>query len=234
VVHLAVDAIGGRKPVYLGLCGSDTAKLAKRLAETRSWPIQGYLVACPYYSRPSQEGLYLHFTRLSGETDRPIVVYNIPYRTGVNLMNDTLLRLAERPTIAGVKDCCADQAQSYDLIRRRPDGFTVLTGEDAQFYAAIGAMGDGGVLATAHADPAGFADVRRAVLEGRFVDALRQWDRMVDLVRLLFAEPSPAPIKHWLWRQGLILSPELRLPMVAVSPGLAGRLDRLIQASRAA
>ena len=232
VVAIAADAVERRKPLFLGLCGSDTRKLAGRLAATARWPIAGYLIACPYYSRPSQEGLYRHFAALAGETDRPILIYNIPYRTGVNLHNETLLRLADLPNIAGVKDCCADGAQSFDLIRRRKPGFTVLTGEDALFYGALAQGADGGVLATAHVDPAAFAAIRDAVLAGRLPEARAGWNQLVDLVRLLFAEPNPAPVKHWLWRLGLIASPELRLPMTGVSPRLAGELDRLMTASR--
>ncbi len=129
------SAAGGR--CYLGVSGSDTRKVAKALAHTAAWPVDGYLIACPYYTRPSQEGLYRHFATLADATERSILVYNIPYRTGVNMSNDTLLRLATLPNIAGVKDCCADQHQSFDLIRAKPPEFSVMTGEDALFYAAL-------------------------------------------------------------------------------------------------
>ena len=234
LIETVAAALPVPKPVYLGLSGSDTRKLVHRLAETASWPIDGYLIACPYYTRPSQAGLYQHFRALANATAKPILIYNIPYRTGVNLANDTLLRLAERPNIVGVKDCCADQAQSFDLLRQRPAGFSVLTGEDALFHGALAQGADGGVLATAHTDPAAFAAVRAAFLAGKTETALRLWRELVDLVRLLFAEPNPAPIKHWLWRQGLIASPELRLPMSGITPALAGQLDRLIWARRPA
>jgi len=123
-------------PMYLGVCGADTRKVTAALARTASWPIDGYLITCPYYVRPPQEGLYRHFATLAGATDKPIIVYNIPYRTGVNLANATLLRLAELPNIVGVKDCCAEQMQTFDLLRARPEGFAVLTGEDALFVRA--------------------------------------------------------------------------------------------------
>ena len=223
-------AEAGGRPVFLGLDGSDTRKLVGRLGETRSWPIAGYLIACPYYSRPSQEVLRRHFTRLAEHAEKPILLYNIPYRTAVNLANETLLRLAELTSIVGVKDCCADAAQSYDLLRQRPPGFAVLTGEDSLFYGALAHGADGGVLASAHVDAEAFAALRSAVTAGDGAGALARWRELVDLTRLLFAEPSPAPIKHWLWRQGLIASPELRLPMTGVSPALAGRLDRMLAA----
>jgi 4-hydroxy-tetrahydrodipicolinate synthase len=120
LVDIVCGEIAGRIPVFLGVSGSDTRKVAKALHRTESWPVDGYLIACPYYTRPSQAGLYHHFAALAVETTRPIMVYNIPYRTGVNMTNDTLLRLAEIANIVAVKDCCADQIQSFDLMRARP------------------------------------------------------------------------------------------------------------------
>jgi 4-hydroxy-tetrahydrodipicolinate synthase len=216
----------GRIPVFLGLSGSDTRKVAKALAHTAPWPVDGYLIACPYYTRPSQAGLYHHFAALAGETARPIMIYNIPYRTGVNLANDTLLRLAELPNIVGVKDCCADQVQSFDLMRARPDGFAVMTGEDALLYAALTQGGDGAILASAHVETARFAAIRQMLLAGDHRASLQAWRGLVDVARLLFAEPSPAPIKHWLARAGLIDSPEVRAPMMPVSAALAARIER--------
>jgi 4-hydroxy-tetrahydrodipicolinate synthase len=214
-----------RMPLTLGLCGSHTAKLVKSLHETASWPIDAYLIACPYYTRPSQAGLHAHFTALAEAAVHPILIYNIPYRTGVNLGNETMLRLAEHPNIIGVKDCCADAAQSFDLLRARPPGFAVLTGEDALFHTALTQGADGGIVASAHIAPAAFAAIRTHLLAGDASAALTAWRALVDLPRLLFAEPSPAPIKHLLWRQGLIDSPELRLPMTQVSGALAAQLD---------
>jgi len=225
LVEVTAATVAGARPVFLGLSGSDTRKLTQSLRAIRTWPIDGYLVACPYYTRPSQEGLRLHFTALAEHSAKPIIVYNIPYRTGVNLANETLLRLAELPGIVGVKDCCANPAQTFELLRHRPDGFAVLTGEDAQFFSAIAHGADGGILASAHVDPLGFAAVRDALVAGDRAAALARWSGLLDVVTLLFAEPSPAPIKHWLWRQGFLASPEVRLPMTAVSAALAARLD---------
>jgi 4-hydroxy-tetrahydrodipicolinate synthase len=215
-------------PLYLGLTGGDTRKLVKALQRTAYWAIDGYLIACPYYTRPSQEGLYQHFSTLASSTPHPVLIYNIPYRTGVNLGNETMLRLARHPNITGVKDCCADAAQSFDLLRDRPPGFSVLTGEDALFYTALTQGADGGILASAHIRTERFITIRKLILDGQQARALAAWRTLADLPRLLFAEPSPAPIKHWLWRGGLIDSPELRLPMTGVSETLAARIDREI------
>jgi 4-hydroxy-tetrahydrodipicolinate synthase len=133
-----------------------------------------------------------------------------------------------------VKDCCADQTQSFDLMRARPPGFSVMTGEDALFYAALTQGADGGILASAHIDTARFAAIRDLLSAGDQQGALHAWRALVDLPRLLFAEPSPAPIKHWLWRAGLIDSPEVRLPMTGVSDGLAERIEQDMQRARMA
>jgi 4-hydroxy-tetrahydrodipicolinate synthase len=234
LVGIVAAEVAGGIPVYLGVSGSDTRKVAKALARSAAWPVAGYLIACPYYTRPSQEGLYRHFAALAGATERPILVYNIPYRTGVNMANHTLLRLAELPNITGVKDCCADPAQSFDLMRARPSGFSVMTGEDAWFYAALTQGADGGILASAHIDTARFAAIRQMLIAGDQPSALRAWRALADLPRLLFAEPSPAPIKHWLWRAGLIDSAEVRLPMTQVSDALGSRIDQELERARMA
>jgi 4-hydroxy-tetrahydrodipicolinate synthase len=196
------------------------------LDETAAWPIDGYLIASPYYLRPSQRGLLQHFSALADHASWPIVLYNIPYRTAVNLSNETLLQLAGHPNIVGLKDCCADRAQLIDLLRRRPSGFRVLTGEDAQYHEALTDGADGAILLSAHVETEMFASMRTLLKQGNRDAALACWESIAELTKLLFAEPSPAPAKYWLARTGLIERAEVRLPMVEVSAELAARLDR--------
>ena len=216
-------------PLLVGLSGASTHKMLNALDETAAWPIDGYLIASPYYTRPSQTGLLAHFTALADHASWPIVLYNIPYRTGVRIDNETLLALAGHPNIAGMKDCGADRAQSIDLLRRRPAGFRVLTGDDAEYHNALVDGADGAILLSAHVETAAFAAVRTLFREGNRAAAEAQWGEVAELTRLLFAEPSPSPAKYWLWRSGLIDSPEVRLPMVEVSSELAAALDREIE-----
>jgi 4-hydroxy-tetrahydrodipicolinate synthase len=228
LVSLVAATVSGKLPVFLGLCGSDTRRMARRIQDTSAWPIDGYLITAPYYSRPSQDGLRQHFTLLAGQTEKPVALYNIPYRTGVIVTNETLLALAGLPNVIGVKDCCAVHAQTYELLCARPPGFSVMTGEDALFYSAIAHGADGGILASALIDPAGFAATRNDLRAGNLPAALQTWRPLATIVKLLFAEPSPAPIKHWLWREGWIASPELRLPMTPVSKSLASKIEQAI------
>jgi 4-hydroxy-tetrahydrodipicolinate synthase len=237
VVALVRDGIadsGRTLPVCLGLSGASTLKMQDALDETAGWPIDGYLIASPYYTRPSQRGLLQHFTALADHAAWPIVLYNIPYRTAVNLENETMLRLAEHQNIVGLKDCGADRAQSIELLRQRPAGFRVLTGEDAQYYEALADGADGAILLSAHIETACFAAVRTHLREGNRDAALACWDSVSELTRLLFAEPSPAPAKYWLARTGLIERADVRLPMVELSAELAARLDAEIQRRTAA
>lgn len=233
VTRAEVRASGRPIAIYLGLSGSNTAKLCETLDETAVWPIDGYLISTPYYARPSQRGMLQHFTVLAERATHPLMIYNIPYRTGVNLGNETMLQLADHGNIVGLKDCCAIREQSVELLRRRPERFTILTGEDAQYFEALEDGADGAILASAHLETETFAAIRSLLLAGDREAAWGLWQGVAPLTQLLFAEPSPAPLKHWLWRTGLIDSAEVRLPMVGVSPELALRLDRDIERRRA-
>lgn len=228
LVEETVATVAGRVPILIGVGGNDTRKVVKAVKRLREHAVQGILSVCPYYNRPSQDGMREHFTRVAEATDRPILIYNIPYRTGVNLANDTLLALADVPNIAGVKDSSGNIAQSLELLRRRPAGFAVLTGEDAFFYTMLAHGGDGGILASAHVETATFLSVYERMVANDHQGALKAWARLEPLVPLLFKEPNPVPIKHCLWRQGLIASAECRLPLTRVSDALAKDLDRLV------
>ncbi|PYN05908.1 MAG: 4-hydroxy-tetrahydrodipicolinate synthase [Candidatus Rokuibacteriota bacterium] len=184
IVERTVAVVAGRVPVFVGIGGNATHKVLKTLKRLARQRFDGIVSVCPYYNRPSQDGMLAHFTRIAEATDRPILIYNIPYRTSVNLANDTLLRLAELPNIVGVKDSSGSLAQSVDLLRRRP--------EDHHAARAI-------------------------------------WSRLEAVVPLLFKEANPMPIKHCVWRQGLITSPECRLPWTRISSGLADELDRALK-----
>jgi 4-hydroxy-tetrahydrodipicolinate synthase len=228
LVERTVATVAGRVPILIGVGGNDTRKVVKAVRRLQKHAVQGILSVCPYYNRPSQDGMREHFTRVAEATDRPILIYNIPYRTGVNLVNETLLALAAVPNIAGVKDSSGNIAQSLDLLRQRPPGFAVLTGEDAFFYTMLAHGGDGGILASAHVETATFLSVYERMVANDHQGALKAWARLEPMVPLLFKEPNPVPIKHCLWRRGLIASAECRLPLTRVSDALAKDLDRLI------
>ena len=152
----------------------------------------------------------------------------------MNLSNDSLLELAEVPNIVGVKDSCGILAQSLDLLARKPKGFSVLTGEDALYFTMLANGADGGILAASHIMTERFLEVGRRFADNDIAGARAAWAPLASLVPLLFAEANPMPIKHLLWRQGLIASPECRLPLTRISDALARRLDGLLDQRLAA
>jgi len=227
IVDATIRVVDGRIPIYIGLGGNSTAKVVKSLKRLERYSFQGLLSVCPYYNRPSESGIRQHFAQIAECTDRKILLYNIPYRTGVNLSNDAVLTLSEIPNIVGIKDSCANLGQSIDLLRRRPSAFSVMTGEDALFYTFLAHRGNGGILAAAHFRPEIFLHIYDRMAANDHHAAHQAWSTVETIVSLFFREPNPAPIKYWLWRQGLIRSPECRLPLATVSAPLAKELDSL-------
>ncbi|HSI01882.1 MAG TPA: 4-hydroxy-tetrahydrodipicolinate synthase [Reyranella sp.] len=225
VVERTLAAAAGRVPVHVGIGGNSTRKVVKALKRLERLPFQGIVSVCPYYNRPSQDGLIAHFRAIASETDREVTIYNIPYRTAVNLSNESLLELAEVPNIIGVKDSSGILAQSLDLLARKPTGFSVLTGEDALYFTMLANGADGGILAASHLMTGRFLDVGRRFADNDVAGARAAWAPLAQAVPLLFAEANPMPIKYLLWRQGLIASPECRLPLTSISDALAQRLD---------
>jgi len=150
VLAKTVEYTNNRVSVYVGLGGNDTSELIKKLKVVERYDVDGILSVAPYYSRPNQRGLYEHFRCVSEATDLDIVIYNIPYRTGTNVENETIHKLAELKNIIGVKDCSGDMKQTTDLLLNRPKDFSILTGEDAYFYTTLVLGGNGGILGSAH------------------------------------------------------------------------------------
>src|SRR5438094_8727860 len=208
IVERTVAVVAERVPVFVGIGGNATHKVLKTLKRLAPRRFDGIVSVCPYYNRPSQEGMLAHFTRIAEATDRPILIYNIPYRTSVNLANDTLLRLAELPNIVGVKDSSGSLAQSVDLLRRRPEGFAVMTGDDAVFYTMLAHGADGGILASAHVATQRFVAVHARMLANDHHAARAGCARRASVVPLLCMEAAPMPSRPWWWRRGLMASRE--------------------------
>ena len=225
LIERTLEVAAGRLPVLVGVGGNATRKVEKALRRLERLPFQGIVSVCPYYNRPGQDGLIAHFRSLAAATDRDVLIYNIPYRTAVNLSNDALLELAGVPNIVGVKDSSGSVAQSLELLARKPAGFSVLTGEDALYFTMMANGADGGILAASHVMTERFLDVKARFAANDIDGARAAWAPLATVVPLLFGEANPMPLKHCLWRQGLIASPECRLPLTKISDALARRLD---------
>lgn len=225
ILEKTIECTNKRVPIYTGLGGNNTADVVKKLKVIEKYDIDGILSVAPYYSRPNQKGLYEHFKAISESTKKDIIIYNIPYRTGTNIENETLIRLSELNNIIGVKDCSGNMKQTTDLLINRPDNFSIMTGEDAYFYTTLALGGDGGIMASASIKPKEFIEIYNLMKNNNHQEALQKWKGLYNMVPLLFAEPNPTPVKYCLKKLGIIDSDEVRLPLVNISRELEKKLD---------
>ena len=221
----AVLTEAGRLPVIMGLAGNHHGHVMQRLAAFGTRPLAGILAPAPYYVRPGQEGAAMYFRSLADASRFPLVLYDIPYRTGTALDTATLQALAAHPNIAAVKDCGGSLEKTIALIA---DGnMNVLAGEDLQALSVMCLGGAGMIAAAAHIRPDLFVAMYQAVKAQQLDLARKLFHALVPVIQLTFAEPNPGPLKAQLGRQGL-LSEELRLPMPAASTALAARMDAAV------
>lgn len=216
VIRTTVDQAAGRVPVIAGIGTNDTRETISLLDRTEELDVAGYLVVCPYYNRPNQEGILEHFRAVSEGTDRPILVYNIPVRTGRNIEVSTVAELSRIPNIVGIKDASGDINQAMSIIARTKN-FSVLSGEDHLLFSTCCLGGHGGIMASAHVLPGEFLELFEATRRGELAEARRFHYHLLPLVRVMFKEPNPAPAKAAMKLLGVIESDELRLPLLSVS-----------------
>ncbi len=214
VLATVVEAAAGR-PVVMGLTGYHLPQTLGWAQELESSPIAGLLVPPPHYIRPSQSGLLQWFGALADASKVPLILYDIPYRTGVRLDRPTLLALAEHPNIQAVKDCGGDMAKTLALIAQ--GRLQVLAGEDIMLFATLAQGGVGAITATAHLHTTHFVQLVAQLRMGALESARALWSELLPWIEASFAEPNPAPIKAMLAQQGLIAN-ELRAPMTLCSP----------------
>ena len=221
----AVLTEAGRLPVIMGLAGNHQGHVLQRLSAFGTRPLAGILAPAPYYVRAGQEGAAAYFRRLADASRFPLVLYDIPYRTGTTLETSTLLSLAAHPNIAAIKDCGGSLDKTLALIG---DGqMNVLAGEDLQTLSVLCLGGAGMIAAAAHVRPDLFVAMYQAVRAQQLDVARRLFHALAPVIRLAFEEPNPGPLKAQLGRQGL-LTEELRQPMPAASVALAARLDAAV------
>jgi 4-hydroxy-tetrahydrodipicolinate synthase len=232
VLEKTLEAVDGRLPIIAGVSGNDTRRVAAKLRALEKYPLAGTLIPCPYFNRPDQRGIFAHFQELAAASRLPILVYNIPYRTGRNIENRTIHRLATMPMIQGIKDACGDIRQSMELLLSPPADFSILTGEDILYFDTLCLGGDGGILASAHIATERFIGIHEAIQANDVTKARSLWQRLAPMIPALFEEPNPAPLKYCLKKMMLIRSDEVRLPLTPISEALKEKLDGLLSGLR--
>ncbi len=224
VVEVCVREARGRVPVIAGAGSNNTAEAIALARHAESCGADAVLVVTPYYNKPSQEGLYRHFAAIDAAIGLPIIIYNIPPRSVVDMSLETMQRLYELDHIAGVKDATGNLARVSTQRHALGPDFVQLSGEDMTALAYLAAGGHGCISVTANVAPRLCAQLQEAALGGDYRAALELQDRLVPLHAAMFAEPSPACAKYGLSRLGLVRD-ELRLPMLSAGAAARGLMD---------
>lgn len=232
VVRCVVDACGGRVPIIVGAGGNDTRAAVSSIKSADLNGVNGILSVAPYYNKPSQEGMYQHFSAIAAVAELPVMLYNVPGRTGSNISAETVLRLSHdfSDTIIAVKEASGNFQQVMDIIRGKPENFLVVSGDDSISLPMISAGGDGVVSVVGNAYPGYFSSMVAAALEGAFDKARELHYRLLPMMVAIFKEGNPTGVKAAMKIQGWIDN-VLRLPLVPATEGLyreIEELDRLI------
>ena len=226
LLEAVLAAVGSRCPVMMGIGGSDTSSVVAQARRYGEHDIAGFLLPAPAYVRPSQEGLLRHFEAVAQNSDHDIVLYNIPYRTGVNIELATLQTLAANPRLVAIKECGGDINQLISFINET--SLIVLGGEDALILPTLCLGGQGAIAAAAHIRPDLFVALYERVQSGDLMAARKIYQLLLPLIRALFSEPNPGPVKAALARDGW-LNNELRLPMTSCTAACQSRLAQLME-----
>ena len=227
MTRFALEQVKGRVPVVIGTGGNNTQHSIENSREAEALGADGILVVTPYYNKPSQEGLYRHFKTVAESVKIPVILYNVPGRTGVNMLPDTVVRLAEVLNIVAVKEASGNQAQVDETIRKlrraRAD-FLVLSGNDDQAFHLINAGGHGLISVLSNIAPKETSDMVRAALAGQVVEARELHLRLFPLMKNLFMETSPMPVKYAVHKLGYCDN-RLRLPLVEASENCMAQIN---------
>ena len=214
IKELVVEVVAGRVPILMGCGGNNTAAIVEELHTRDFSGIDGILSVCPYYNKPSQEGLYQHFKTIANATDMKVVLYNVPGRTGVNMKAETTVRLArDCKNIVAVKEASGNLEQVDEIIKNKPDTFDVISGDDALTFPMIACGAVGVISVIGNALPKEFSRMLRLEQNGEFEPARKIHHMLTDLFNLLFVDGNPAGVKAMLHEMGMIEN-VLRLPLV--------------------
>ena len=214
IKDIVVEKVKGTIPILMGIGGNNTAAVVEYIKKADLSGIDGILSVCPYYNKPSQEGLYQHFKTIAAATELPVVLYNVPGRVGVNMTADTTLRLArDCDNIVAIKEASGNFSQIDEIIKNKPQDFDVISGDDGITFPLI-TLGAAGVISViGNALPKEFSRMVRLALQGDNVNACAIHHKFTELFHLLFVDGNPAGVKAMLHSMGLIHN-ELRLPLV--------------------
>ncbi|MFO7605138.1 MAG: 4-hydroxy-tetrahydrodipicolinate synthase [Desulfurivibrionaceae bacterium] len=230
VVELTIKTVNGRVPVVAGSGSNSTAESIALTRHAKEAGADGALVITPYYNKPSQEGLYRHFKAVAEAVDIPIILYNVPSRTGVNMLPATVARCAQIPNIVGIKEATGDLNQISEVIRLCPDDFTVLSGDDFTALATVAIGGKGVISVTSNVAPADMAAMMEAALANDMVKARELHYKLFPLIQAMFFDTNPVPAKTTLALMGKIKGANPRMPICEMSAEALEKMKQVISA----
>ena len=229
IKDLVVSLVGGRVPILMGCGGYNTAAIIEELQTRDFQGIDGILSVCPYYNKPSQEGLYQHFKAIASATSLPVVLYNVPGRTGVNMKAETTVRLArDCQNIVAIKEASGNLEQVDEIIKNKPKDFEVISGDDALTFPMISCGAVGVISVIGNALPREFSKMIRLQMRGEYDGARKIHHRFTDLFSLLFVDGNPAGVKAMLHEMGYIQN-ILRLPLVPTRISTLQRMSEIMK-----
>jgi 4-hydroxy-tetrahydrodipicolinate synthase len=229
IKDLIVSLVGGRVPILMGCGGNNTAAIVEELKTGDFKGIDGILSVCPYYNKPSQEGLYQHFKAIAGATNLPVVLYNVPGRTGVNMKAETTVRLAhDCENIVAIKEASGNLEQVDEIIKNKPRKFDVISGDDALTFPMVSCGAVGVISVIGNALPREFSKMIRLQMKGEYDSARKIHHRFIDLFSLLFVDGNPAGVKAMLHEMGYIEN-ILRLPLVPTRISTLQRMSEIMK-----
>ncbi|MBO5578972.1 MAG: 4-hydroxy-tetrahydrodipicolinate synthase [Prevotella sp.] len=229
IKDLVVDLVGGKVPILVGCGGYNTAEIVQELKTRDFRGVDGILSVCPYYNKPSQEGLYQHFKAIAAATTLPVVLYNVPGRTGVNMKAETTVRLArDCKNIVAIKEASGNLEQVDEIIKNKPKDFDVISGDDALTFPMISCGAVGVISVIGNALPREFSKMIRLQMKGEYDGARKIHHRFIDLFSLLFVDGNPAGVKAMLHEMGYIQN-VLRLPLVPTRISTLQRMSEIMK-----
>jgi len=229
IKDLVVDIVQARVPILIGCGGNNTAAVVEELKTGDFKGIDGILSVCPYYNKPSQEGLYQHFKAIAAATELPVVLYNVPGRTGVNLKAETTVRLArDCKNIVAIKEASGNLEQVDEIIKNKPNDFDVISGDDSLTFPMVSCGAVGVISVIGNALPKEFSKMIRLQMRGEYDPARKIHHRFTDLFSLLFVDGNPAGVKAMLHEMGFIEN-KLRLPLVPMRISNMQRMSEILK-----
>ena len=229
IMEIALEEAKGKVPLIVGTGTNNTMAALEYTKMAEEMGFDAALIVAPYYNKPTQNGLYEHYSYIAKNTNIPIILYNVPGRTSVNILPDTTAKLAQIDNIVAIKEACGDIKQVTELLMKCPKDFVILSGDDFTAYATVMLGGKGVISVAANVMPKEMAELMEKALNGEVAEAKELNLKLYPLYKAMFIETNPVPAKFALWLMGKIETPEVRLPLAPLTENSLEQLKKVLK-----